>query len=96
MQPRSRDLDKIWHTFKHISKMHVSNISETDKEKCIKGAWPISHNLCKMLHTLEYISNTSKAVDFKFGTWMRVGNMYNKKLSYCWETVRLESMPRIA
>jgi len=22
--------------------------------------------------------------------------MYNKKLSYCWETVRRESMPRIA
>jgi len=23
-------------------------------------------------------------------------NMFNKKLSYCWETVRRESMPRIA
>ena len=30
---------------------------------------------------------------------MRYGlcfEMYNKKLSYCWETVRRESMPRIA
>jgi len=25
-----------------------------------------------------------------------VGQMRNKKLSYCWETVRRESMPRIA
>jgi len=24
------------------------------------------------------------------------GTLWNKKLSYCWETVRRESMPRIA
>jgi len=29
-------------------------------------------------------------------TFMKNDRCYNKKLSYCWETVRRESMPRIA
>ena len=29
-------------------------------------------------------------------TVQRIASLGNKKLSYCWETVRRESMPRIA
>ena len=33
----------------------------------------------------------------KFGNFVNLsGKYHNKKLSYCWETVRRESMPRIA
>jgi len=36
------------------------------------------------------------ALAIKSGVTLRARRKTNKKLSYCWETVRRESMPRIA
>ena len=45
-----------------------------------------------MLHTVSRVLLTRVMVKLEF----RNGQKVYKKLSYCWETVRRESMPRIA
>jgi len=50
------------------------------------------------LYTLSKQQNTNTKVALKHSTQNKTItiNMSNKKLSYCWETVRRESIPRIA
>jgi len=51
-------------------------------------------DMCEKFHN-DRLRNSRALVHWKSDDNNRK-NKYNKKLSYCWETVRRESMPRIA
>ena len=54
------------------------DIGKPDQHKykfSLRGAWPKSRDPYKIWHTLEHISKTSKATDFKFGERVHVDNV---------------------
>ena len=54
--------------------------------------WMTVTNAC-IIHTTSPLRLRVRQKSMEYEHW---GQRLNKKLSYCWETVRRESMPRIA
>jgi len=55
-----------------------------------------SDKIHTLRHSLAYKNDTSIGPILSMVSAVFMGAKLNKKLSYCWETVRRKSMPRIA